>query len=1039
MKTSLSKCLMLVVLGGFASSAIVARTARPNLPDRIELGRNGEREPCAATRYWGDPALTGYFGDSYKITCRGATAGRSLGIVRSYRIADAAPAERDLQCSAETTFTIPSLGDARARRCADKTLGLNTVVTIFDRGGRRYFVTAIPIVQGPAEEALRILAGTQAPNPDRNRQVAPVVQVAALAAANGAAMETSLAVDPAAALQQGLRYIRQGLHMEASRTLNDAISRLPADAPVEQRVDLLLVAGLADSNLRFFDSANEYFTRADALLLANPGLPDANVLQRKRQSYAALDLLNRREFTRAVGALDALASAPVDPKLPLTDPTVIRAINQTASGAGAGRGGAVAVPDIASLSQLVIDAQANWARSVALLAQDKSDQALTALDAADRSFAVLRREQINQLQVLWLAARLDRQRARILVRQGKNEEGLAAYDRAIAALNRAAVDGSGIGPTLAETQLERAAVSARFDPDRARVLAQFDGAIDSLASSNATGNVLPPSIEQYLDLLVQDSLKNPAGNAGERFFRAIQAVGEPAVARQFNELQTLVTSNPSLASKVQDRSELEREVTRLRFEIANTPAAENAKVASLDVQRADAEAKLIAISSELQSSSAFSAVDDRPATIGEVRSMLRPGEVYFKVSRIFNYAFGILIDGNGYQIYRVARPMMEIKPLSDAVRVSIDGGGAKLPRFNVAASYALFNLLAGPATRRLLAAKTVIVDPSGPMEKIPFGVLVTTKASVDRFAATRDARPYDYTKVDFLARHAALSSALSPRSLLVARKLPESTAPHPFLGFAQHQPITGDMGARLVSIGSSCQVPLKDIALLTNTLSPIDARELVKASAALGFPGAPETIGAAFTDTAVMARTDLDQYQILHFATHGLVEGQWGCTKSPPALVTSLGAEGSDAILSFSEIARLHLDANLIVLSACDTAAGVSQAEARAAGQEETGATLEGLVRAFLAANARAVLTTYWPISDEGESVRLIEEFYRAGRTADIGDALKTAQASLIADPATSHPIYWGAFFVVGDASKTMLSPGTRPTVAPVIAQTAAR
>lgn len=1042
MKISVSTSLALVALAGLASAPVEARPGRPILPDRIELGRDGEREPCAATRYWGDPALTGYFGDSYKITCRGATAGRSLGIVRSYRIADAAMAERDLACAAETGVAVPGLGTAGARRCADKTLGFQTVVTVFDRGGRRYFASVIPIAQGPAEEALRLLAGVQGVNADRNRQVAPAVQVAALAASGGVPLDASLVVDPAAALQQGLRYIRQGLHMEASRTLNDAISRLPADAPVAQRVDLLLVAGLADSNLRFFDSANDYFTRADDLLLANPGLPDAGVLQRKRQSYAALDLLNRREFGSAVGALDTLTKSTTDPKMPLTDPVVIRTLNQSGAGNGDRGPSAVAVPDIASLSQLVIDAQANWARSVALLAQDKADAALTALDAADRSFAVLRRERVNQLQVSWLAARLDRQRARILVRQGKTAEGLTAYDRAIVALKRAAIDGSGIGPTLAETELERTAVSARIDPDRARVLAQFDGAIDSLAAANATGNVLPPSIEQYLDLLVADATNNPASNAGERFFRAIQAVGEPAVARQFNQLQTLVSSDPSLASKVQDRSELEREITRLRFEIANTAVTEKDKVAALDAERVTAEAKLIAVSAELQSSNAFSAVDDRPATIGEVRGMLRPGEAYFKVSRIFNYAFGILIDHDGYQIYRVARPMVDIQPLADAVRASIDGGGEKLPRFNVAASYALFDLLAGPATPRLLAAKTVIVDPSGPMAQIPFGVLVTTKASVDRFAVSRDARPYDYTDVDFLARHAALSSALSPRSLLVARKLRASTAPRPFLGFAQHQPIAGDVGTRMVSIGNSCQVPLKDIALLTNELSPINASELAKASAALGFPDAPEMIGAAFTDTAVMQRTDLDRFQILHFATHGLTEGQWGCRKSPPALVTSLGKDGSDAILSFSEIAKLHLDANLIVLSACDTAAGVSQAEARAAGQEETGATLEGLVRAFLAANARAVLTTYWPISDEGESVRLIEQFYRAGRTTDIGDALKTAQTALISDPATSHPIYWGAFFVVGDASKTMLSPGTQPPQppqSPVVALNATR
>jgi hypothetical protein len=60
--------------------------------------------------------------------------------------------------------------------------------------------------------------------------------------------------------------------MEASRMLNDGLSRITADTPLAIRIDLLLEAGLADSNLRFFDSAAEYFSRADALLAEDPTL-----------------------------------------------------------------------------------------------------------------------------------------------------------------------------------------------------------------------------------------------------------------------------------------------------------------------------------------------------------------------------------------------------------------------------------------------------------------------------------------------------------------------------------------------------------------------------------------------------------------------------------------------------------------------------------------------------------------------------------------------------------------------------------------------
>jgi CHAT domain-containing protein len=1008
-----------MALAGTPSPALAKR---PTAPDTFELGRDSRGEPCLATRYWGDPAVTDHFADSFAITCRGATANRYLGVVRAVRAVDEAKVDATLQCGDPADVTVAGLGQGRGRRCFDTLLGLATVETVVQRDGRRLSVSVIPSAQGPAEEALRVMAGAVKVNSDRNRTSAASVDISLLAPGPMEMGANALAADSESALQQGLRLIRQGLHMEASRSLNDAISRLPADAPVAERIELLLVAGLADSNLRFFDSASDYFNRADALLAANPGLPDGEVLIRKRRSYGALDLLNRRNFDTAIAALDQIASGPMDPGQPLTDPTTVRMINQLTGGNA--RNGVIATPDVGSLSQLVVDAQANWARSVALLAQGKAAEARIALDAADRNLSALRAEPIDQQQVAWLTSRVERQRARLLAGDKDFTGALAALDRAVTSLEGVGSEAAAFGPTLAETRLERAAMSSRAGNDRMAVMAEFDKAIDSLIASNAAGSILPPALEQYLDLLVEESRRGREIVPAEKFFRAIQSVGDPAVARQFVQLQSVVTAGGDLAAKVQDREELEREITKLRFQIAATSNDQAGTVEALDKRRAELESRLVGIDAELQANSSFSAVDDSPVTVADIQKALRPGEAFFKVTEVRNYAFGILVDAAGAQIYRVARNNATLNGLAERVRNSIDGGDDKLPIFDVAASRTLFQLVTGPVEQRLLAAKTLIVDPSGPLERLPIGVLVTDQASVDGFKATRVRDPYDYSRTNFLARRLALSSALSPRSLTVARALPESKAPLPFMGFAEHMPVPmgGNLAGRMISIGSGCQVELETVAMLSRELAPIDKSELVRAGNALGLAETPMLTGEAFTDTAVLKRTDLDQFQVLHFATHGLTEGQWGCAKSPPALVTSLGDEKSDGILSFNEIARLHLDANLVVLSACETASGISQAEARAAGQEEAGNTLEGLVRSFLAANARAVLTTYWPISDEGESEALIEDFYRAARSGTIGDALRTAQLEIMSEARSSHPIYWGAFFIVGDATKPLLS-----------------
>ncbi|MFN4220872.1 MAG: CHAT domain-containing protein [Novosphingobium meiothermophilum] len=997
------------------ASPVAAKS--PELPDQLELGRNGAGNPCVATPLWKEDAFKG----SYTFTCRGASANRYLGIVRTVRAGDIGKVDGLLDCGPGMAVTIPGVGPANARRCFDRQLGQETIETRFSRNGRVYTSSAIPLAQGPAEEALRFLSGVAAPNQDRTRTTTAAVEIGVLAPSPAVKGSTAGAVANAEdALQQGLRLVRQGLHLDAARIVSDALARLPQDTAPATRIDLLLLAGLADSNLRFFDSSDDYFARANALLAQNAGIPGADVLQAKSRNYAALHLINKREFGIAATALEAGSGAAVSADQPLLDARSVQKLNEAAKNASSGSSLASAW-DNRTRTSLVIDAQAGWARSVALLGQNRPEEAAAALRLADASYGALREQPIPQQQLLWLAARIERQRARLQLRAGDRTAALASLDKAIGYL-RLAEDAGDNGPALAQVQLDRAAVLSGGGASSEEVLAQFDEAVTSLISAEADVGGLPAQTRSYLDALVVDAARRPDGKSPERFFRAMQAAATPAIARQFVELQSLVSADPVLAAKVQDRQEVEREINRLRFEIAS--GGDAAKIADLTARRAELENRSLALQNELSANGSFRQVVDTPATVEEIRAVLKPGEGYLKLSKVGGYVFGAVIDASGTQIYRVARPAVEVDPLVSAVRETITGGGAKVPVFSVAGSSALYKLLVGPAAKRIAGYSSLVIDASGVLDALPAGVLVMDDASTAAFAKSRRKDQYDYTNVSFLARKLSLSTALSPRSLIVSRNLAPSKAPYPFIGFAQHQPVPmeANLGGMMVSIGTNCEVELQKVAELSRMVQPIDAVELQQASAALGVSGAPEVIGAAFTDTAVRSRTDLDQFQVLHFATHGLTEGQWACSKAPPALVTSLGEANSDGILSFDEVAQLRLDANLVVLSACDTAAGVSSRAGRAAGQEQVGASLDGLVRAFLAARAQAVLSTYWPISDAGESVELITSFYGNARNDTIGAALQKAQVALMSKRNSSHPLYWGAFVLVGDAQKSLLT-----------------
>lgn len=188
---------------------------------------------------------------------------------------------------------------------------------------------------------------------------------------------------------------------------------------------------------------------------------------------------------------------------------------------------------------------------------------------------------------------------------------------------------------------------------------------------------------------------------------------------------------------------------------------------------------------------------------------------------------------------------------------------------------------------------------------------------------------------------------------------------------------------------------------------PDTADELQRVRAALGGASGGLLIGPAATEPAVR-RAALERHRILYFATHALLPGELRC-QSEPGLVLTPGdgtASESDGLLTASEIARLELDADLVVLSACNTA-GPSG--------ELGGEALSGLTRAFFHAGARRLLVTHWPVESRATTDLMSAAFGAIGPSGGLAERIRQAQARLLADPATAHPFFWGAFALIGD------------------------
>ena len=386
----------------------------------------------------------------------------------------------------------------------------------------------------------------------------------------------------------------------------------------------------------------------------------------------------------------------------------------------------------------------------------------------------------------------------------------------------------------------------------------------------------------------------------------------------------------------------------------------------------------------------------------------------------------MMVDKTSWHAIRPTQDVNDVLLVSKRLRDSIDGGieFGRVPEFSVTNAVVLYRILFGQVDAEVKAKSNLVVDGGQVLSGLSPAVLVTDPQAVLRFTRQKD--KLDYSNIDFLAKRMTSSVAISPRSFVASRALAPSRATQPLIGFASPEPLpSGAATQGPIQVGPCLLAPAA-IGDLTTRLAPIPAREIQLAANALNIGGAPVVQNGAFTDTAVLrmgaADGDLSRFKILHFATHGLTEGQFGCPEAPAALLTSLGTDGSDMLLSFDEIAKLRLDANLVVLSACETASAIGERALRLSGEAQPGATLEGLVRAFFSANARAVLATYWETSNSGESEVFMQRFYESGRTSDIATALNSAQRDLMGTRDTSHPFFWGGFFVVGDTDNSLLA-----------------
>lgn len=529
-----------------------------------------------------------------------------------------------------------------------------------------------------------------------------------------------------------------------------------------------------------------------------------------------------------------------------------------------------------------------------------------------------------------------------------------------------------------------------------------------------------PEIDPWLiDAIWRVSDGRPDNAAMDEAYGAAQRAHETSAGAALSQMAARFgAGNDAIAGLVRRQQDLKASLETLDKRVTSELGKADGKridtlIASLRAQVAQTQKSLDDVTTQLDRS--FPAYADlsspQPLSIAQTQALLKPDEALVAFIGLRDEAFAFIVTREASALRPIALGSRELSDRVAHLRQGLADPEAARSSFDLDASFELYTTLFGPISGDIAGRPKLLIVPAGALTSLPFQVLVTRKP--DPVSADR------YRQAAWLLNDRAITVLPSVPSLRALRGLAkDSRAQKPFIGFGdpvlQRSPADKRAGRSVQPYQSYYDGSAVDLERLRTGLPalPETAGELRAVAKALGAsPQDDVKLGAAATVTSVN-QLALDQYRVVDFATHGLVAGEVNGL-SEPALVLTLPdrpTSDDDGLLTASRIAKLKLDADWAVLSACNTAAG-----------DRPGAEgLSGLARAFFYAGARALLVSHWPV-DSDAAVRLTTgAFSELSAHPGIGraEALRRSAKALIADrssPRNADPAVWAPFVLVGE------------------------
>ena len=439
----------------------------------------------------------------------------------------------------------------------------------------------------------------------------------------------------------------------------------------------------------------------------------------------------------------------------------------------------------------------------------------------------------------------------------------------------------------------------------------------------------------------------------------------------------------------------------------------------------------------------------QPASVADAQKALQPTEALLVIYSTPDQTYVWAVPKSGPVSFAVS-PLAP-KDIGAAVKIlrkALDPDASTagdIPAFDVATAYKLYAGLLAPVKPGWQDAKTLLVVANGSLGQLPLGLLTTAKRKA---APDEPGQPLfsGYRAMPWLIRQVAVTQLPSVTSLTTLRATPLAKANRkPFIGFgdpyfskkeeAQAIAEQGAMMAAQIAGGGLVDMrkaPVKlrsapktenvnnaDLALLPRL--PDTAEEVKDVALALKADAGKDVYLGPQANEQIVRTTKLDDRRVIMFATHGLIPGDLDGLNEPALALSApeVAKVQGDGLLTVSKILGLRLNADWVVLSACNTAAGDG------AGAE----AVSGLGLAFFYAGTRALLVSNWPVETTSARLLTTELFRREATTSGLSraEALRQAMLSMLdgpgmIDPRTqkpvysyAHPIFWAPFSLFGD------------------------